>query len=239
MRRYLKFLLSTFTNLLPKFLLFVLTKVFSGKLHIFLAQKLMDGECQVFPTLDGIRQDHIGRYKFACQYVSKGDKVLDIASGVGYGSYILSEETDAESIVAVDKNINAVKYGKRYYKSPKIKFIKGNCLSLLPKNYFDVIISFETIEHIEDDELFIRSLYVSLKQGGYLILSSPNQHRRLYSSKKFPFHVRHYTPDDIIKLTRKCGFTTESAFSQPSTKSAEVVSGMEGLTIILVLKKSV
>src|SRR5690606_33969585 len=95
--------------------------------------------------------EHLHRYAFAAQFVS-GKKVLDLASGEGYGSYLLAKE--ANFVVGVDIDENAVKHASQKYQAENLNFVKGSICEtpIKGEKEFDVIISFEAIEHIEEQE---------------------------------------------------------------------------------------
>ena len=196
------------------------------------------GERQAAKTLDGIRPDHVGRYEFATQYVPDKGQVLDMACGVGYGAYILASQTNCQNILAIDISRDGIKYANQHYRSPKITYRQADCLTtnLKPDN-FDVVVSFETVEHIQNDKLLIKRFFAALKPDGKLILSTPNQLLMPFISEKFPFHIRHYTPEELIALITSVGFSVESCFSQPNKRSTELIPGWEGLFNIVVCSK--
>ena len=94
-----------------------------------------------------ISYEHWHRYMFA-SYFTKNCNVLDIACGEGYGSAYLSK--NAKEVIGVDISPETVEWAKKTYINHNLKFITGSC-EMIPvdgKNIFDVIVSFETIEHI-------------------------------------------------------------------------------------------
>ena len=96
-----------------------------------------------------IAYEHWHRYAFARQFV-KDKRVLDAACGEGYGSAVLG--TVAASVVGVDIDKDAVaEAGRRYGRPPEVSFVEESCTALsLPDASFDVVVSFETIEHVPD-----------------------------------------------------------------------------------------
>ena len=65
---------------------------------------------------------------------------------------------------------------------------------------FDSIVSFQVIEHLEDDELFIKEIYRILKPGVIALLTTPN--RKMTLSRN-PWHIREYTADELSNLCLK------------------------------------
>ena len=192
---------------------------------------------QVSSNLDKIRQDHVGRYKFACKFINKNDVVLDCACGVGYGSFILSKERNLSTIIAVDIDKPAIKFAKKYYNDDKITYRVGDIFSMdIPDNHFDCIVSFETVEHVDGSAL-IKLYYTKLKKGGLLIVSTPNQDTQPFNTEDFPFHLRHYTSSEFSILLTSNGFEILSRYTQFDRGKEEVSEGWNGLFNIAVARK--
>jgi len=153
------------------------------------------------PT-NGMLLEHVARYYFAAPYAS--GRVLDIACGVGYGSHMTAKERKREvtEIVAVDNDADALRYASREYNHQKIVYVQGDALDPeLPDRLgtFDTILSFETIEHVEDDRLFLSQLLRMLRPGGTLVLSSPFGRGRGEPTSE-PFHKHQLTPEQFREL---------------------------------------
>ncbi len=133
--------------------------------------------------------EHWHRYLIAQQYV-KGLRVLDVASGEGYGSHLLSRH--AANVVGVDVSADAVAHAATRYPTGNLSYVTASCVQIPePDASFDVIVSFETIEHINEHEAFLREVDRLLAPGGLFIISSPN--RPEYSDRtgyKNEFHVK-------------------------------------------------
>ena len=133
--------------------------------------------------------EHWHRYLVAQQY-AKGLRVLDVASGEGYGSHLLSRH--AASVVGVDVSADAVTHAASRYAAANLTYVAASCVEIPePDASFDVIVSFETIEHITEHEAFLREVNRLLAPGGLFIISSPN--RPEYSDRtgyKNEFHVK-------------------------------------------------
>ncbi len=127
------------------------------------------------PSLNGaIAHEHYHRYIMAMHYVA-GKTVLDVASGEGYGAALLARK--ARQIVGVDIDAKTVAHAQRWYgKAGRVEFLVGDCSALpCPDSSFDVVVSFETIEHIVDQAAFLRQVRRVLVPGGLLIISTPNK----------------------------------------------------------------
>lgn len=146
--------------------------------------------------------EHIARYTFSTPYV-KG-RVLDIACGSGYGSLKVAKDRKKhmDEIMGVDISEDALQYAVHNYYHPLLTFKQGDAMdSSLPQEIgqFDTILSFETIEHVKDDRLFMKRMYDLLKPGGTLVLSTPFGKGRDYPCGS-PFHYFQLTPEEFEAL---------------------------------------
>nr|MDH4482629.1 class I SAM-dependent methyltransferase [Rhodoferax sp.] len=101
------------------------------------------------PTEQGrIRLEHYHRYA-AVQDIVAGQDVLDLACGEGYGSSFMSDV--ARTIVGVDISQEAVQYASSTYQKSNLVFRRGSAIDLdFADAAFDVVVSFETIEHLSE-----------------------------------------------------------------------------------------
>jgi ubiquinone/menaquinone biosynthesis C-methylase UbiE len=116
-------------------------------------------------------RDHIARYRFAASYC-RGKRVLDVATGTGYGADILSTQGAAE-VVAVDRNDQALAYARQRYGGQAISWVRGDAYALDFDTRFDVVVSYETIEHLKEPERFVSECKRVLAPGGLYIVSTP------------------------------------------------------------------
>jgi len=143
--------------------------------------------------------EHLLRYKYASRFV-KDKTVLDIACGTGYGSFMLAEEGEAREVVGVDLDSEAIRYASLRYSHPHVNRYHGNARTFKGDKLYDIIISFETIEHIEDYKGFLNNLYSNLAEDGLLILSTPLQKRTVLAPQHNPYHVIEWSYEDFISL---------------------------------------
>src|ERR1035437_3295480 len=144
------------------------------------------------PTEQGeIRLEHYQRYAVTLDVVA-GKGVLDLACGEGYGSFLMASV--AAKVTGVDVSAEAVKHANSNYaiKANNLKFQKGSAASLkLRDASFDVVVSFETIEHLDEQSKMLAEIRRVLRPDGVLIISSPN--RPIYSDigrYRNEFHVK-------------------------------------------------
>lgn len=145
--------------------------------------------------------EHMHRYAWALSF-ARGKRVLDAACGEGYGSVRLAAVAD--QVVGVDIDQNTVQHAQsRYGATDKLSFQCGDVTALdeLPDNSFDLITSFETLEHVEAQERMLAGFARLLAPGGMLLISSPDKAE--YSDRRGfqnEFHVRELYRDELQSM---------------------------------------
>ncbi|MEK7154333.1 MAG: aminotransferase class V-fold PLP-dependent enzyme [Patescibacteria group bacterium] len=160
-----------------------------------------------------LEEDHLARYRFAAQFV-KDKKVLDIACGSGYGSKFL-KESGAKTVDGVDISKEIIDFAKTNYCTDGVNFAVANAETFSPDKRYNVIISFETIECVDDFKAALKNLYNLLEPRGILLISSPN--RIIFSPKlksilerpANPFHAREFTIQELLQELERCGFVMQ------------------------------
>lgn len=156
-----------------------------------------------YNKFDCYQKSHYKRYEMAKTLVKENDVVGDMACGSGYGTLMLSNNCKKVHGVDID-DTTITEISKRYENENKVKFHKQNLLDIEFENKFDVIISFETVEHFEESEMdkLMSNFHKALKSGGSLIFSTPyNQEQNVFSMK---WHKTFYiTEEKIPKLLGK------------------------------------
>ncbi|MDQ2915743.1 MAG: class I SAM-dependent methyltransferase [Pseudomonadota bacterium] len=149
-----------------------------------------------------IAYEHCHRYAFARRFAT-GRRVLDAACGEGYGSALLAEV--AETVIGIDIDAHVVaEAAARYGKRGKLFFEAASVTRLpLPDASVDVVVSFETIEHLKaaDQQPMLAEFARVLAPDGVLILSSPN--RPEYSDARGyanPFHLNELDRRELSQL---------------------------------------
>ena len=101
--------------------------------------------------------------------------VLDIACGEGYGTALIAEV--ARRAVGVDRSAEAVKHARNAYNKANLEFKIGNCIEIpYPDHSFDLIVCFETIEHLRQHEDLMAEFKRVLAAGRVAIISSPDKY---------------------------------------------------------------
>lgn len=146
---------------------------------------------------------HIARYSFAQPYCG-GKRVLDVACGEGYGSRLLAE-WGASDVVGVDISTEAVQSAQRHFGGGNVSFVQSEGETLLEKfetESFDLIVSFETIEHVGDPVKFLTNVKRLLKPDGVIAISCPNDWWYFPTDQeKNPYHLRKYSFEEFKALS--------------------------------------
>jgi 2-polyprenyl-3-methyl-5-hydroxy-6-metoxy-1,4-benzoquinol methylase len=189
----------------------------------FTADLEFTGE-RFIPGLPGeIWLEHWHRYHFAASVVA-GKRVLDVACGEGYGSHVLAQQ--AASVDGVDISAAAVAHARGSYGAQtNLKFHEASCVKLpFHDASFDIVVSFETIEHIHEQREFLAEVERVLKPDGYLLVSSPNKAQ--YSDAMGfanEYHVKELYVDELQALLAK-HFPAQRWYGQRHTTQSMISS---------------
>ncbi len=146
--------------------------------------------------------EHLHRYAIAAR-LAEGKRVVDIACGEGYGSNLLA--ATAAHVIAIDIAPEVIAHARKKYGRDNLTFQVGSCLEIpLDDHTIDLLVSFETIEHIDDHFAFLREIKRVLAPEGTLIISSPDKAE--YSDRtgaSNPFHKRELYHEEFHLLLRQ------------------------------------
>ena len=148
--------------------------------------------------------DHRQRYEMAADFLKNSFAPpqwtlgLDCFCGAGYGTHIMADALTNANIIGIDASEESVRFADHYYGHERIFFTTKRWPFVLGEKKFDFVVSFESIEHVEDGLDLLDKQIAALKDGGYLLFSVPNE--RLHPLEKNPnaFHFRHYTHDEVL-----------------------------------------
>lgn len=163
---------------------------------------------------------HFERYAFAAGF-ARDRRVLDIACGTGYGSDVLAA-APASQVVGIDVDPEAIDEAARLYSRDHVAFFQSDYRALASEaemppalrsvlaTPFDLIVSLETIEHLEDPDDFLRTLSRFLRPGGTIVASVPITP----SVDVNPFHLHDFTSASFHHLLERNGFTVVDSLRQ-------------------------
>lgn len=190
-------------------------------------RKRPDKTRQYGTTLEHIKLDHVERYLFAGVTLTKGMKVLDLACGCGYGSWVLHKA--GMDVTGVDISQEAITYAEQYYKGPKYLCQEAKDT----KGEWDAIVTFETLEHLDrPEDVFLHN------KAKVVIASVPNEKvipfkASNFSGDSYP-HRRHYTPDEFDFLLESVGYKVRERHCQKTKMPGTVTKGTQGKFLIFV-----
>jgi 2-polyprenyl-3-methyl-5-hydroxy-6-metoxy-1,4-benzoquinol methylase len=198
--------------------------------------KTRDARMDMLRETGADAEAHVARYNWATQFIRPGDRVLDAACGLGYGSAILADATLADSVVGVDLDENAVRYATDHYARDRRRLnFETRDLSTVSdwsRASFDVIVSFETLEHLTAPAKFLAECQRLLTPGGRLICSVPNECVEDDCADSRPQHLHIFTKALLEQLCGKflsieqvCGQTSGGRAAGPRVRSIFTAQG--------------
>ncbi|MEA2975592.1 MAG: hypothetical protein QOF19_1112, partial [Alphaproteobacteria bacterium] len=143
---------------------------------------------------------HSVRYSLVRRQL-EGKRVLDVACGEGFGSYLMAE-WGAAQVVGLDIAPDAIEVARSTFRHKKIRYILGDATKLskvlAKERPFDIIVCFGTIEHLSDPVLFLDQLAKFRTHDGVVVISCPNDH---ILDEQNPFHKGRFTFEEFADLT--------------------------------------
>jgi GT2 family glycosyltransferase/SAM-dependent methyltransferase len=149
-----------------------------------------------------IEIEHVHRYHAVAELVA-GLRVLDIACGEGYGSRILANH--AAQVVGVDISDEAISHARVEYVGAGVRFEVGSCLNIpVPDASVDVVVSFETLEHVAEHDKVLQEYSRVLAPGGWICVSCPDklEYSDLPGTSN-PYHVRELYREEFRELLQR------------------------------------
>lgn len=145
---------------------------------------------------------HLARYLFAADYV-RGKRVLDAGCGAGYGSLLLATSGAAE-VVGIDIDAAAIAQAAQRFPHPRVTYRVDDCQTIFQAaGPWDVICSFENIEHLSAPEKFLAAAASQLTDDGVLLVSTPDRADTPPFVNGRPdneFHVHEWYRDEYLNL---------------------------------------
>lgn len=151
-----------------------------------------------------LRHEHEARYQWAASLVA-GKRVIDAACGTGYGASILLE-AGATCVDGYDVSTDSIAEANRLHAGRDVTFTVADATDLpCLDGHYEVYLSFETIEHIDDDRAYLREAARVVGPGGLFVCSTPNRDvtnpgTEIVAKPFNPFHVREYSLGELEAL---------------------------------------
>lgn len=159
---------------------------------------------------------HIIRYVLAADWIRPGDTVLDCACGLGYGTYTLSACSRGSQFIGIDIDDNSINYARDLFgHDTHIRYESASAsnLDFIPDNSVDIVISFETIEHLKDYHPFMNETARILKPDGRFIASVPNLWINDVGEDPNPYHHHVFDYEKLHGLVSRY-YIPEARYSQ-------------------------
>ena len=143
---------------------------------------------------------HKKTYEFASPYI-RNSVVLDFGCGEGYGTHMLS--SFSQHITGIDVNKDTIAKAKNKYSGPHINFQTVQPTEIAPLPFpngnFDVILSFQVMEHVTDVNIYLKEICRILKRGGKVIIATPNAKFRLlpFQNPWNKYHTQEFTHEQL------------------------------------------
>jgi 2-polyprenyl-3-methyl-5-hydroxy-6-metoxy-1,4-benzoquinol methylase len=162
----------------------------------FTGERLVPGKVDA-----NLWHEHMSRYMLAGESL-RGKTVLDAGCGAGYGADYLAA-LGAKSVLAVDISPDAIAYARDHYRQDNLEYrVASLSAAGTISGKFDVIVSFEVIEHLPDPDLFLAEVSRLLADGGTFIVSTPDRVAYRQDDAPNPFHAREF---DLAEFTQLLG----------------------------------
>ena len=171
-----------------------------------------------FPA--AVEKEHVARYGWASRWC-RDAFVLDVACGTGYGTRVLSRV--GARTVGVDMYLPALRFGRDRFGATAVQADAHR----LPfhEGRFDVVVSLETIEHLDRPEEFLSEVVRALRPGGWFLVSTPNPH---VSHNENPHHIEEFESDHLIKAASPFGLRLRGVYGQHWILKGSVFRNVRG-----------
>lgn len=166
---------------------------------------------------------------------TQGKVVVDIACGCGYGTLMISSR--AEKVYGYDIDVDTVEFADEFMYAENIEYNIGDIKNIPHENEsIDTVVSVETFEHVDGIDRVISEVHRILKPKGFWCFTTPNG--AIYPDPAVvPFHVKHYTKEDIHSLLGQYFNIHISEIGLEPDRSVHMGTPMFGNLSVFALKK--
>lgn len=142
---------------------------------------------------------HLARYAMV-RGISPDTRVLDIACGEGYGTALIAD-WGACDVLGVDISAEAIAAARLNFPRENTRYLCADAVAaedpLAGEAPFDLIVCFETFEHVSDPDLLLRRLASWLRPNGTIVISCPNDPAAGRLGFSNEFHLRPWTREEF------------------------------------------
>lgn len=182
-----------------------------------------------------LRYQNQARYDWAATFV-KDRRVAEVGCGGGHGTAILAAG-GATHVDGFDLDTVAISNAQSTYGNERLTFHAAPADGIPAEDSsYDVVVSLETIEHVDDDTAYVREIARIVKPDGTLICTTPNRlvtnpGKSIHDQPFNPHHVREYTVDELRECLGRCFANVEMLGQAPYRRSYTRVLGSLGLLL--------
>jgi 2-polyprenyl-3-methyl-5-hydroxy-6-metoxy-1,4-benzoquinol methylase len=150
--------------------------------------------------------------------ISPVAKILDVGCGCGFHDLLMAENKEVEEVFGIDYSEKSIETANRIYSHNKVKRKVGDIFSIEPGNY-DLVVSFQVIEHVTDSLAFLKACARQVRPGGWVVVATPNRERIHNRFRRLlwldpiledPQHFLEYTAPELTRIGKMAGLNTES-----------------------------
>lgn len=185
-------------------------------LHLFYEEEYFKDERHFskFYNEDGTpRAGHLANYRNRIEdveeYVNQRGKIFEL--GAARGEFLKVLEERGWKVSGLEISADAVKMARELY---NVHLDCGMIETYSPKETYDVVCMYQTLEHVPDALFVLKKSFEMLKPGGVFVAEVPNLHcfeskwnyKRKILSYDLPRHLNHFTPEILTKKAVETGF---------------------------------
>jgi len=156
---------------------------------------------------------HLSRYHWAKGVLGlySPEKILDIACGAGYGSFILASHLNQATVLGADYDVRGIEMARQTYGRENLSYRFGSMVtwecehggSTEPLGSYDAIVSFDTIEHLLHREIALIRITQNLSSKGVFLMSTPCGHQITQLEPEWEHHKIEYSYVDLQNLLKR------------------------------------
>lgn len=159
--------------------------------------------------------------------VKSAARVLDAGWGCGYHDWLFARQSGVESVLGIDYSKNSIAVANREYSHPRVTRRVADIFedtdSIAAEGPFDLVVSFQVIEHLEEPETFLRACAELTASGGHVVTVTPNRDRAQNRVRAMqgltpelvdPLHFREFDINELKALGVRAGLTPVSHFGR-------------------------
>ena len=167
--------------------------------------------------------DRSRRFEVDCLFrLVSPRKILDVGCGCGFHDVLMAEKHGVEEILGIDYSEKSVEIANRVYPHPNVKREVTDIHKMPAGGGYDLVVSFQVIEHLSDSVAFLADCRRQAAPEGYVAVVTPNRMRlsnrvRVLAGRQpklgDPQHYREYVVGELIALGNDVGLEYLDCFA--------------------------